>query len=282
MATGTNRRRGSRHSDATRPEISRPLTLSEDPQVCRALKHSCDGDHLISFAELPPAWLNKPVPLNMYRSTPLARYPTLLLSIFTLHNEFLNIQTHLLPLLLWGAILRAADPAEGIFIAYVLICLGSSVIWHTMAGCAHRGAMKFCTRVDYVGIGLISACIGTIVYYGYAGNPHLAYPFLAVCLLLALGGSVFSFMALPENRFWRLAFFLALVFCGTVFIAGLAILHGLGATLVFVALQSRHVLWNSYSTARTSRNASLRRAASGSSGWRTLAPARTRSGTCAS
>ncbi|KAJ7114003.1 hypothetical protein C8R44DRAFT_929672 [Mycena epipterygia] len=210
-----------------------------------------------------------------YRSIPLARYPTLLLSIFILHNEFLNIQTHLLPLVLWDAILRPADPAEGIFITYVLICLGSSVIWHTMAGCAHRSAMEFCARVDYnyVGIGLISVCIGTIVYYGYAGNPHLAYPFLAVCLLLTLRSSVLAFMALLESRLWRLAFkfFLSLVFCDTVFIAGLAILHGLGVMFVFVALQSHHVLWNSYSTARTSQNASLRRVASGSSGWRTLA-----------
>ncbi|KAJ7804530.1 hypothetical protein B0H14DRAFT_1616759 [Mycena olivaceomarginata] len=158
------------------------MSKSLDPDVAGALKHSCDGRHLISYADLPAAWHNNPHISTGYRFIPLNRYPALLYSIFTPHNEFLNIQTHLLPFLLWGATFRASDPAEAVFTACVLICLGSSVVWHTMSGCAHRGTMKFCARVDYVGIGwLISASIGTIVYYGYAAHPHLAYPFLALC-----------------------------------------------------------------------------------------------------
>jgi adiponectin receptor len=70
-----------------------------------------------------------------------------------IHLRPVNIQTHLLPFLLWGVTFRASDPAEAVFTACVLICLGSSVVWHTMSGCAHRGTMKFCARVDYVGIG---------------------------------------------------------------------------------------------------------------------------------
>ncbi|KAJ7883337.1 hypothetical protein B0H13DRAFT_921036 [Mycena leptocephala] len=38
-----------------------------------------------------------------------------------------------------------------------------------MAGCAHRGAMEACARVDYVGIGwLIATSIATVVHHGYA------------------------------------------------------------------------------------------------------------------
>ncbi|KAJ7146995.1 hemolysin-III related-domain-containing protein [Mycena epipterygia] len=213
--------------------------LYADPEVSSALKHSCAGHHLISYTDLPLAWRNNPFISTGYRFIPLDRYLTLIFSVFTLHNEFLNIQTHLLPLLLWGATFRATDPAECIFTACILICLGSSVIWHTMAGCAHHGTMEFCARVDYVGIGwLISASIGTIVYYGYAAYPHLAYAFLALCLLMAVAGSVLPFMAWfdrYENRLWRLAFFLALVFCAAAPIAGIALLHGLRAMSVLVA-----------------------------------------------
>jgi hypothetical protein len=31
------------------------------------------------------------------------------------------------------------------------------------------------------------------VYYGYAAHPHLAYPFLAYCLLMAVAGSILPF-----------------------------------------------------------------------------------------
>ncbi|KAJ7890204.1 hemolysin-III related-domain-containing protein [Mycena olivaceomarginata] len=195
---------------------------SLDPDVASALKHSCDGRHLISHADLPAAWHNNPHISTGYRFIPLSRYPALLYSIFTPHNEFLNIQTHLLPFLLWGATFRASDPAEAVFTACVLICLGSSVVWHTMLGCAHRGTMKFCARVDYVGIGwLISASIGTIVYYGYAAHPHLAYPFLA---LLSPHGT------LAASRFSS-----RFVFCAAAPVAGLALLYGASAMAAFVA-----------------------------------------------
>ncbi|KAF7324425.1 putative G-protein coupled receptor [Mycena venus] len=233
-----------------------------EPEVVSALKHSCDGHHLIEYADLPAAWHNNPYISTGYRFIPLHRYSALLQSIFTPHNEFLSIQTHLLPMLLWGLTFRAADPAEAVFTAAVLICLGSSVVWHTMSGCAHRGTMEFCARVDYVGIGwLISASIGTIVYYGYATHPHIAYPFLALCLAMAVLGSVLPFMAwfdhyenrvrpfpfiyydLPLELTWNpnigssgaSAFFIALVFCAAAPIAGLAIVYDVRAMASFVA-----------------------------------------------
>ncbi|KAJ6496320.1 hemolysin-III related-domain-containing protein [Mycena sanguinolenta] len=211
----------------------------EDLYVTEALKHSCDGCHLITHEELPEAWHNNPYISTGYRFIPLHRFSALLRSMFTPHNELLNIQTHLIPMLLWGLTFRATDPAEAVFTAAVLVCLGSSVVWHTMSGCAHRGTMDFCARVDYVGIGwLISASIGTIVYYGYAAHPHLAYAFLALCLLMAVIGSIIPFLAWfdrYENRIYRLSFFILLVFCAVVPIAGLAVLYDLHSMASFVA-----------------------------------------------
>ena len=39
------------------------------------------------------------------------------------------------------------------FTAFALLCLFTSALWHTMAGCAHPGGMELCARIDYVGIG---------------------------------------------------------------------------------------------------------------------------------
>lgn len=46
-----------------------------------------------------------------------------------------------------------SDLPELCFITFASFCLFSSVLWHTMSGCAHQGGMELCARVDYVGIG---------------------------------------------------------------------------------------------------------------------------------
>ncbi|KAJ6613882.1 hemolysin-III related-domain-containing protein [Mycena sp. CBHHK59/15] len=231
------------------PSLPRNATLSDfkstekaldipAPDVACALSYSYDGDHLITYDDLPAPWRNNPFISGGYRFIPLGRYPMLFASIFHLHNESLNIHTHLLPLLLWAVTFRATDTAEIVFSACTLACLASSVVWHTMAGCAHRDAMKFCARVDYVGIGwLISASVATIVHYGYACRPHLGYPFLALCLCTALTGSVLPFMAWfdkHENRLFRLAFFLVLVSSAIAPIAGIVVLHSMREMLDFI------------------------------------------------
>ncbi|KAJ7919813.1 hypothetical protein B0H13DRAFT_2320101 [Mycena leptocephala] len=163
---------------------------------------------------------------------PLTRWPALARSVFSLHNESLNIHTHFVPMVLWGAafwgvgfqgefyfvsllslslpflkplapwlevpdawarkwlhlpvpllpLFRGSDAnpiapfqsptpeaAESLFTLFALVCLACSALWHTMAGCAHRGAIEACAKVDYVGIGwLIATCIATVVHHGYA------------------------------------------------------------------------------------------------------------------
>ena len=74
-----------------------------------------------------------------------------------------NIHTHLIPFLLWSfAWFRFApsydsitshEPAQVTFGVFALLCLFTSALWHTMAGCAHPKGMELCARVDYVGIG---------------------------------------------------------------------------------------------------------------------------------
>lgn len=58
------------------------------------------------------------------------------------------------------------------FIAFALLCLFTSALWHTMAGCAHAEGMELCARIDYVGIGwLVSSrsCLLKLTNDLYAG-----------------------------------------------------------------------------------------------------------------
>ncbi|KAK7008402.1 putative G-protein coupled receptor [Favolaschia claudopus] len=212
------------------PTSSLPLPtkreqVEEDPAVIAALVASSNGSNLITASTLPPAWQHSPYTLTSYRFIPLSRPGKLVGSIFEAHNEFLNIQTHLAPLLLFllslffpsamstllpfpftplnSASTTHADLTSTLFTLAAMLCLGSSVIWHTMSGCAHQKTMRMCARVDYVGIGwLISASISTIILYSYAPSasyPDLslhpaAYPLLALCLITAIMGTVFPFM----------------------------------------------------------------------------------------
>ncbi|KAJ7465468.1 hypothetical protein B0H11DRAFT_2240264 [Mycena galericulata] len=63
----------------------------------------------------------------------------------------------------------SASPPDGTETLFTLACFASSALWHTMAGCAGRGAMEMCARVDYVWIGwLIATSIATVVHHRYA------------------------------------------------------------------------------------------------------------------
>lgn len=283
--------------------------------IAHAIKRSLQGSRLIEYTDLPHQWRNNPFVLRGYRFIPIEKWPLILRSIFALHNETMNIHTHLIPCLLWGISVMPATPnfnllnlnlnlnlnldisyltthlntnatttttttaataaaavtttvttaaasaltsllapalfatappppashdlPEQVFTAFALLCLFSSAVWHTMAGCAHHASMDFCARVDYVGIGwLISASVATVVYYGFQCHPALGYAFLLVCLVMGILGNILPFMKWfnqIEYRFWRIAFFLAMAFSAVAPLAALAYLHGTRAVLAFVS-----------------------------------------------
>lgn len=81
-------------------------------------------------------------------------------SLHPAHTHLVNIHTHLVPFILWSIncipIFNSSslqDTPEAAFITFALVCLFNSVLWHTMAGCAHHDGMDLCARIDYVGIG---------------------------------------------------------------------------------------------------------------------------------
>ncbi|EIW83236.1 HlyIII-domain-containing protein [Coniophora puteana RWD-64-598 SS2] len=211
-----------------------------------AVKRSLEGAKLITYMDLPPQWRNNPFVTGGYRFIPIERWPLIVLSLFEIHNETLNIHTHLVPLLLWVLnvvpIFNATsvqDIPEVAFISFALLCLSSSVLWHTMAGCAHFRGMELCARIDYVGIGwLISASVGTVVHYGFQCNPDVGRFFLLCCLATGVAGNVcpfFQWFDDPAYKSWRILFFLCMGFTAIGPLAALAYLHSYQEVMAFAA-----------------------------------------------
>ncbi|KAF9050031.1 hemolysin-III related-domain-containing protein [Panaeolus papilionaceus] len=205
-------------------------------EVAMAVKRSLQGMHLIKYSDLPHPWKNNPFVVHGYRFIPIERWPLLLLSVFKLHNETLNIHTHLIPFLLWAINLlplfnnrHTFDTPEILFMSFALLCLLSSALWHTMSGCADHRSMEMCARIDYVGIGwLISASVGTVVHYGFRCHPDIGHWFLGLCFATGLAGNIFPFMDWfnqHEYRYYRIAFFLTLAFSGIGPAVALSFLH---------------------------------------------------------
>jgi len=205
-------------------------------QVVEAIKRSFGGARLIEYVDLPDQWRTNPFVTRSYRFVPIERWPLLIMSVFALHNETLNIHTHLLPFVAFSFTLipgvyssSLTDTPETTFIVFAMLCLLSSSIWHTMSGCAHPRGMELCARIDYVGIGwLISASVGTVVHYGLQCHPIARKYFLGVCFLSATAGTIFPFMNWfnsYEYRKWRILFFLILAFSAVGPLAYMSVLH---------------------------------------------------------
>ncbi|KAI0645744.1 HlyIII-domain-containing protein [Trametes meyenii] len=218
-------------------------------EIARAMKRSLNGSRLIQYVDLPEKWRNNPFVKGGYRFIPLHDWPRLVLSLFALHNETLNIHTHLIPFLLWSFTLfrfspysdsaETDEPAKATFTAFALVCLFTSALWHTMAGCGHPQGMELCARIDYVGIGwLISASVGTVVYYGFQCQETTRNAFLLLCLAIGVSGSILPFtdwFNRREYRHLRIAFFVSLAFSGLAPLLTLAYNHSLHAMGAFIS-----------------------------------------------
>jgi len=214
--------------------------------IACAVKQSFQGSRLIKYVDLPQQWRNNPFVTGGYRFIPLEKWPLLIMSLFALHNETINIHTHLIPFILWLINLKSifntstiVDAPEVAFISFALLCLFSSVLWHTMAGCAHPKGMELCARIDYVGIGwLISASVGTVVYYGFQHcRPDVGNAYLVCCLMTGIAGNTFPFFKWfdqTEYKHYRIAFFLSMALTAAAPLATLAYLHSPRQMLAFI------------------------------------------------
>ncbi|KAI0266726.1 HlyIII-domain-containing protein [Gloeopeniophorella convolvens] len=241
----------------------RPMSRTEDAlgkiasDVARAIERSFHGAKLITYSDLPTEWRNNPFVTHGYRFIPLSKWPLIIASVFALHNETLNIHTHLIPFLIWtcnviptflGSHIPTASAAVVdtpilAFTIFALFTLLSSVVWHTMAGCAHHRGMVMCAKIDYVGIAwLISGSVGTIIHYAFQCDTDTRNMFFTACLINGIAGTALPFwdwFNRSENMAcyskWRVVYFVsASCFITLAPLAQLSWHHSASETLAFI------------------------------------------------
>jgi adiponectin receptor len=153
---------------------------------------------LLRWYELP-AWLQESNEfiLDHYRP-PSYSYTRSFQSLFYMHNESVNIHTHLLGSFLFSFIsvtvyaieshsVSAADICVfGCFFLGVVICLAMSAIFHTISNHS-PGVAQFGNQLDYIGIVfLITGSFIPSVYYGFYCDPSLQHLYWGMVSQLAL------------------------------------------------------------------------------------------------
>ncbi|PWY92494.1 hemolysin-III channel protein Izh2 [Aspergillus heteromorphus CBS 117.55] len=161
-------------------------------------------------------------------------------SLTYLHNETVNIYTHLLPSLLAvpaaGLLYRALAPryenatqadlvAFGCFFAGAAFCLGMSATYHTISNHSPVVA-RVGNAFDYVGIvGLIVGSFVPSVYFGFYCLPDLQRLYWTMICTIGLGCTLVSIF--PHFRTPRWRPFRAAMFVGMGLSAVFPVIHGL-------------------------------------------------------
>ncbi|CAE6473771.1 unnamed protein product [Rhizoctonia solani] len=202
-----------------------------------AMEKSQGGKKLIRYRDLPEKWRNNEFIWEGYRFIPGAKWPALMFSMFQLHNETVNIQTHFVPLLAILSIIplpwtfvftqhpflsnlpsipQFGIPALGftplppspadfipkfLFLLAAGACLACSTVWHTLAGCSDFWLLEAGARIDYVGIGwLISASVSGVMYYGFACQPAIMRFYISIAIMTGIAGSILPFQGWFNER----------------------------------------------------------------------------------
>lgn len=187
-AEPTLRRRGRESS----PSSSHTLL-----DTVKAVEEKIESTLLVAWDELPDWRRDNAFITTGYRPTSNS-YQRSLASIFSVHNESVNIWTHLLgaivfvsagitALSLFEAVIApryatatATDVlVMGCFFAGAFLCLGMSATYHAL--CNHSpGVAKWGNKLDYSGIVfLIMGSYMPAMYYGFYCLPHLMEAYLS-------------------------------------------------------------------------------------------------------
>ncbi|KAI9314484.1 hemolysin-III related-domain-containing protein [Dichotomocladium elegans] len=204
------------------------------------------AQRLLCYHELPKEWQENEYVLTGYRFYETHR--DCLRSIFMLHNETLNIWSHLLGFIFFSyfsvSTFNSYFPEASIsdrtifatFCIAAIKCLLCSSFYHTYI--CHSKHKTFAATLDYIGIAfLIAASVLVTEFYGFYCRP------VARTRYMIFTGIVSSFgVILPFNPRWdtkafrpiRISVFLALAFSSVVPVVHLIILNGFWPTIKFL------------------------------------------------
>ncbi|KAF9485056.1 HlyIII-domain-containing protein [Pholiota conissans] len=171
-------------------------------------------------------------------------------SVFAyLHNETINIHSHLWGAVLFGyflatyyqnyVVLHAMSAWQdvaviGIFLASAIICLVGSAFYHT-SGCHSQAVTSYCHAYDYSGI--IILIVGSFfpsIYYGFYCDPHIQKFYLTAMGLAGLGAAYIVLnpeYAKPTHRGARTTVFIALGLGAVIPVSHMFLTHDFGQLL---------------------------------------------------
>jgi adiponectin receptor len=176
------------------------LTIERSVQLAlaRAKEHG-----LIHYDDLPEPWRVNPHILKGYRFSE-GKWACVR-SVVSIHNELINIWTHLLGFIMVLALAFYFYPTSAnfsnstktdIFIAAVFFfaackCLVCSTIWHTMNSISHQTLLERFACVDYTGISLlVAASIMTTEYAAFYCEPVSRWTYMLITAFLGIGGVI--------------------------------------------------------------------------------------------
>jgi len=194
----------------------------------------------ITWEELP-AWLQDNEFILTGHRPPSASFQKSFASLGYIHNETVNIYSHLLGAIgfsiagwiLYSVIKPRYETATssdiiafGCFFAGAALCLGMSATYHAIHNHSPVVA-KFGNKLDYVGIiFLITGSFIPTIFYGFSAcHPHLREVYWFMICSLAVGCtivSVFERFRTPAWRPYRAGMFVAMGLSGVV-----PVLHGM-------------------------------------------------------
>lgn len=188
----------------------------------------------LTFYELPFQWRENKYIVYGYR---FARSHLMAMtSLFSWHNETVNIWTHLLGAFYLGYLALVDFPNSEhfttfassaddhaivyMFIASAIICLLFSAIWHSYTNIGFLSVRSKFACFDYSGITvLITSSIITTEHISLREYPNLRLLFVVFSLLagvVGIGMAWHPFFDKPESRIIRILFFISLAFLGVI------------------------------------------------------------------
>lgn len=186
---------------------------------------------LLHFYELPFPWRENEYIVWGYRFT--NNHYHCLQSIFQIHNETINIWTHLLGIAYFMYLCIYQYPKSDLFqkssivdigMIYLYLfsgikCLISSSVWHTFNGTANLYLRKKFACIDYTGITVLITASVVVTEYAslYHSNKILSVGFVSFSLICGIAGFFFNwsdFFDHPKSKPFRIGFYIVLSFLG--------------------------------------------------------------------
>ncbi|KND89447.1 ADIPOR-like receptor IZH2 [Tolypocladium ophioglossoides CBS 100239] len=204
----------------------------------RTLEQKAEHTLLIPWDDLPPWRRDNAFIRSGYRQA-RASYGHSLRSLFYLHNESVNIRSHLVGAVVAvaGALYlycvihpRYASAAASdvlvfsCFFGGAAMCLGMSATFHALADHSEDVA-RWGNKLDYMGI--VALIVGSYVpalYYGFFCRPMLLAVYLGLICLLGVGCAAVSWIEqfrTPRWRPYRATMFIGLGLSGVI-----PVIHG--------------------------------------------------------